>query len=179
MKILWIFLSMTLILSCQAQTKKSVGGNNAADKSTMAMDTPEGGISLEKVRKTRTEWKNQLTEQEYYILREAGTERAFSGDLWDNKKKGTYTCAACQLPLFSSETKFKSGTGWPSFYEPLKSVYVEEKEDNKYGWNRVEVICARCDGHLGHVFPDGPEPTGLRYCINSYSMDFIEEEDEK
>ena len=100
------------------------------------------------------------------------TERAFTGDLWNHKGKGVYTCAACELPLFDSNTKFKSGTGWPSFYQPITDENVAEEADNSYGWNRVEVLCSRCGGHLGHVFEDGPKPTGLRYCINSVSLNF-------
>lgn len=118
-------------------------------------------------------WRAELSSEEYNVLREDGTERSFTGDLWDNKKAGIYTCAACGLPLFSSDTKFKSGTGWPSFYEPINPNYVTEDVDNRYGMRRVEVSCARCNGHQGHVFSDGPEPTGLRYCINSVSMDFV------
>jgi len=163
---------MALMVGCQAQTKNSVGNKSEGNNQTTIVEGTFDGDQLQKVKKTPEEWKSELTEKEYYILREAGTERAFTGDLWDNKKEGIYTCAACQLPLFASDTKFKSGTGWPSFYQPYKSEYIAEHEDNQYGWNRVEVVCARCDGHLGHVFPDGPKPTGLRYCINSYSLDF-------
>ncbi len=128
------------------------------------------------VIKTEEEWKEQLTELEYEVLREEGTERAFSGKYVDWKKKGTFVCKACGNPLFSSETKFKSGTGWPSFYTYKNDNSVLEVPDNKYGWNRVEVECKKCGSHLGHVFEDGPKPTGLRYCINSVSLDFVEED---
>ena len=126
------------------------------------------------VTKTEKEWKNQLTEVEYEVLREAGTEPAFSGKYVEWKKDGVFTCKACDNHLFSSATKFKSGTGWPSYYDVINESAVVEKEDNKYGWNRIEVICQRCGSHLGHVFKDGPEPTGLRYCINSVCLDFEE-----
>ncbi|MEQ8903798.1 peptide-methionine (R)-S-oxide reductase MsrB [Ekhidna sp.] len=130
--------------------------------------------SIEKIEKSEAEWKKELTEMEYYVLREKGTERAFTSELNDNKKEGIYSCAACQLPLFESSTKFKSGTGWPSFYEPINEVNVAEEDDLAYGMVRTEVLCARCDGHLGHVFPDGPKPTGLRYCINGAALKFEE-----
>ena len=118
-------------------------------------------------------WKKSLSEQEFYVMRQEGTERAFSGDLWNNHEKGTYICRGCGLPLFDSATKFESGTGWPSFFQPIQPQYVRELRDEAYGMVRTEVECARCGSHLGHVFDDGPRPTGLRYCMNSISMDFI------
>ncbi len=122
--------------------------------------------------KTEEEWKKQLTPQQFFVLREKGTERAFSGEYWNNHEKGIYVCAACQLPLFKSETKFESGTGWPSFYQPISDTSVAVNSDESYGMVRDEVVCARCGGHLGHVFDDGPKPTGLRYCMNSVSLKF-------
>lgn len=127
------------------------------------------------VVKTEKEWKAQLNDIEYKVLREEGTERAFSGIYVDWKKKGKFVCKACQNPLFSSTTKFKSGTGWPSFYDVLTEYSVLEQKDDKHGWNRVEIECQSCGSHLGHVFNDGPDPTGLRYCINSVCLEFIEE----
>lgn len=124
------------------------------------------------ITKTEEEWKVLLTAEEFRVLREDGTERAFTGKFWDHKEKGVYTCAACQLPLFESNTKFKSGTGWPSFYQPIQANHVHEESDSRYGMVRTEVSCGRCNGHLGHVFRDGPQPTGLRYCINSVALDF-------
>ncbi|MEQ9218077.1 MAG: peptide-methionine (R)-S-oxide reductase MsrB [Cyclobacteriaceae bacterium] len=128
----------------------------------------------EKIELPDSEWKSRLSEEEFEVLRNKGTEYAFTGKYWNNKKEGVYTCAGCQLPLFDSSTKFRSGTGWPSFYQPINEINVAEEKDTSYGIVRTEVLCARCGGHLGHVFPDGPKPTKLRYCINSVSLNFIE-----
>ena len=132
------------------------------------------GDTLQALNLSDEQWAEQLSEEEYYILREDGTERAFTSDLLDVKDAGVFVCAGCDLPLFSSETKFKSGTGWPSFYAPIRADHVVELRDTKYGMVRTEIRCARCNGHQGHVFPDGPDPTGLRYCINGDALDFVE-----
>jgi peptide-methionine (R)-S-oxide reductase len=130
-----------------------------------------------KVAKTEEEWKKILSPEEYHVLREKGTEAAFSGKYLKNKKKGTYVCAGCGNLLFSSETKFDSGTGWPSFWSPVSKDSVEEKVDNRFGMHRIEVTCKKCGGHLGHVFDDGPAPTGQRYCINSVALNFKEKKE--
>lgn len=130
----------------------------------------------DKVTKTEEEWKQQLSPEQYYVTRQAGTERAFSGKYWKTKDQGTYNCVCCGAPLFSSATKFDSGTGWPSFSQPVEGGAVAEHTDSTHGMIRTEVRCARCDAHLGHVFPDGPRPTGLRYCMNSASLDLKKEE---
>ncbi|MBL7809816.1 MAG: peptide-methionine (R)-S-oxide reductase MsrB [Saprospiraceae bacterium] len=176
-------LSILLVLLACNQPSTSSNTTTAASSSTTETLAVHDSIvppaydngKLIKINKSEEEWKNQLSEMAFHVLRKEGTERAFTGKLWDNHQKGTYVCAGCGLPLFSSETKFDSGTGWPSFYQPITKDCIADFEDNSHGMDRTEVECARCGGHQGHVFPDGPPPTGMRYCINSVSLNFVKQ----
>ncbi len=132
-------------------------------------------MSDQKVMKSEAEWKQELDPMQFHVLREKGTERPFTGRYWNLKEDGTYVCAGCGQELFQSDTKFDSGCGWPSFYDAMDQGHIQTREDHSHGMHRIEVVCSRCGGHLGHVFPDGPRPTGLRYCINSASLNFVKE----
>ena len=193
-----VWLSFVFVVGCQASVDSDSEAdadrsvvNSSAEQSTLDSEEPEtvttepedratdSAGESDKIVRSEAEWKQRLTPEQYYVLRKHGTERAFTNEYWDNKGDGTYHCRGCGAELFESETKYDSGTGWPSFYQPIDAEAIGTTKDNKLFYVRTEVHCDRCGGHLGHVFEDGPAPTGLRYCINSVSLEFRDgEEDE-
>ena len=166
------FLAITLPVLAGVGVLAALGSSGkASPQKGSAM--PDTAPSADRVVKTEAEWKKILTPEQFHVTRKKGTERAFTGPNWDNHAKGTYTCVCCDLPLYTSDTKFESGTGWPSFWQPIAPNAVKTEEDRSFFSVRTEVTCRRCDAHLGHVFNDGPKPTGLRYCMNGTSMKFV------
>lgn len=178
----WVLGTFFAVTAALLACGGPVGAPSRAEGSTggrampAAQDREEVPDVSDKVVKTEDEWKRELDPAAFQVLRKKGTERAFTGKHWNNHEAGVYVCAGCGLPLFGSAEKFDSGTGWPSFWQPVEPSHVGVEEDRSFFMTRTEVHCARCGGHLGHVFDDGPEPTGLRYCINSVSLDFRPEE---
>ena len=167
-----------LLAGCGRTQADAPTASSAPTNRTQAAAAEQKDATMDQMPHTDEAWQERLTPEQYRVLRQKGTEPAFTGEYVDLKEKGTYRCAGCGQALFDSDTKYKSGTGWPSFWQPASAGAVEEVEDRSYGMIRTEVVCSRCGGHLGHVFADGPPPTGQRYCINSVSLQFEAEEDE-
>jgi methionine-R-sulfoxide reductase len=161
-------------VKAMAQTQDSISGKTVRVRVLGPNGELTGPVDVARVVKSDPEWRQQLTPEQYEIARGQGTEPAYCGRLLDNHRKGIYVCICCDLPLFASDAKFDSGTGWPSFFQPVAKENVILKADHSFGMNRTEILCARCDAHLGHVFEDGPPPTGLRFCLNSAALTFLD-----
>lgn len=180
MKILSFVVVVAVMFACNDKKKKESGGTVMTQVEEVPVQTEihdpvkADTINVGNVTKTAEQWKEILTPEEFHILREAGTEPAFRNTYYDNKEEGIYYCGGCKLPLYSSNTKFDSGTGWPSFYAPIDPKLVKRKMDRRYGMERVEVVCAQCDSHLGHIFPYEGVPTEERHCLNSLALDFTQ-----
>ena len=171
---LWSILTGSCLLAGMAQAQESSAGSTVKVRLIGANGLLTEPVAVPRVKKTDAEWRQQLTPEEYEIARGQGTEAAFCGTLLDNHREGIYHCVCCGLPLFASDSKFDSGTGWPSFFQPVAKENVVLRPDNSFGMRRTEILCARCGAHLGHVFDDGPAPTGLRFCLNSASLTFVD-----
>ncbi|MCB0516920.1 MAG: peptide-methionine (R)-S-oxide reductase MsrB [Chitinophagales bacterium] len=174
--LLLVLLGLFGFQACQTQNNMTFANDTKVSQNIEAQQKALVDAGFSPIKKSKEAWKQELDEMEYYVTQEQGTERAFSGKYWDNHQNGTYFCVACGFPLFASDTKFESGTGWPSFYTPKEDYAILYVNDGSHGMDRTEVRCNRCGAHLGHVFEDGPAPTGLRYCINSAALDFEKKE---
>ncbi|BCS52445.1 peptide-methionine (R)-S-oxide reductase MsrB [Geobacter sp. SVR] len=172
-----LLIGTAFFAACDGQATTPAGDHSAAGKQPASIRlysaAAKGYVMSERVIKSEAEWRQQLTPEQYHVTREKGTEPAYSGATWNNHEKGIYRCVCCGNDLYSSEHKYESGTGWPSFWQPIAPENVTTRPDNSLFMKRTEVVCSRCDAHLGHVFEDGPKPTGLRYCMNSAAMTFI------